>query len=278
VTTVPLPGGLRARLWSRGDDWVSNQVFWRGWDGYEPEMSRLFWRLATTASVTLDVGAHVGYYAILAGIANPAGSVYAFEPHPPVFERLQRNLALNRLRNVCAVKQAVGAADGSAPFFYVPGIVPCSSSLSAEFMSGAARLVSRQVTVVRLDAFARSHGLGGVDLVKLDTETTEADVLAGLGQLLAGGPDIFCEVLPQADGDALTRILEPACYSFYLLTEAGPQRRPRVISDRRWPNHLFTTREDSDIASLSAIQSTTEAERAVARRLLARLRGSGGVG
>jgi hypothetical protein len=30
-----LPNGRTARLWSRADDWVSNQIYWRGWNGYE---------------------------------------------------------------------------------------------------------------------------------------------------------------------------------------------------------------------------------------------------
>jgi FkbM family methyltransferase len=42
----------------------------------------LFWRLACKARVTLDIGAHVGYYSVLAGMANPAGTVFAFEPLP----------------------------------------------------------------------------------------------------------------------------------------------------------------------------------------------------
>ena len=252
VTTMTLPGKRRARLWSRGDDWVSNQVFWRGWDGYEPEMATLFWRLATAASVTLDVGAHVGFYAILAAIANQGGSVFAFEPLPPVFERLQHNVAMNRLQNVTALRQAAGAVDGWAPFFHLPGIVPCSSSLSESFMHSHPVLESLPVSVVRLDTFAREHRVAAIDLVKLDTETTEPDVLIGMGALLADNrPDIFCEVLRRSDADALTSILQPLGYSFYLLTDAGPERRWQVTAHQLWRNHLFTPRDGSVIARLA---------------------------
>jgi FkbM family methyltransferase len=251
TTTMILPGGRRAHLFSRGDDWVPNQVFWRGWDGYEPEMTPIFWRLAAAAGVTLDVGAHVGFYAILAAIANERGSVFAFEPLPPVFARLQRNLALNRLHNVTALQQAAGAIDGSAPFFHVPGVIPCSSSLSPSFMRGHRVLESLTVPVVRLDTFAQAHGIAAIDLIKLDTETTEPDVLIGLGQLLQSSrPDIFCEVLYGAEGEALTTILRPLGYSFYLLTDAGPKRASEVTAHQVWRNHLFTTRDSSAIARL----------------------------
>ena len=252
MTTMVLPGRRRARLWSRGDDWVPNQVFWRGWDGYEPEMTPIFWRFATAARVTVDVGAHVGFYAILAAIANEHGSVFAFEPLPSVFERLQRNLALNGLENVIALQHAAGAIDGRAPFFHVPGVLPCSSSLSESFMRGHPVLESLQVPVVRLDTFAREHELANIDLIKLDTETTEPDVLVGMGSLLGSSrPDIFCEVLERAAADALTGILEPLGYSFYLLTDAGPQRRSEVTPHELWRNHMFTTRDGSAIGSLA---------------------------
>src|SRR6188472_430642 len=82
---MTLPDGGWARIWSRGDDWVSNQVFWRGWDGYQREVTSLFWGLARTSDVTVDVGAHVGYYTLLAAAANPSATVYAFETLATVF-------------------------------------------------------------------------------------------------------------------------------------------------------------------------------------------------
>src|SRR5262249_7372061 len=72
-----LPNGRTLRLWSRGDDWVSNQVYWRGWDGYDPETIPLFFRMARRAQTILDVGAYVGFYTLLAALANPWAGVYA---------------------------------------------------------------------------------------------------------------------------------------------------------------------------------------------------------
>jgi FkbM family methyltransferase len=246
VTRMILPDGRRARLWSRGDDWVSNQVFWRGWDGYDAEVAPLFWRLAREARVTLDIGAHVGYYSVLAGMANPAGTVFAFEPLPAVFARLQRNLRLNHLERVTAVRAAAGAIDGSAEFFHVPGIIPSSSSLSAEFMRGTEGLSAVPVTVMRMETFLAGHGVTDLDLVKLDTETTEPDALRGFGPLLAAArPDIICEVLTRADVAALTEILAPLGYRFHLLTDAGPTPRAAIVPDPHWLNYYFTARQAS---------------------------------
>jgi hypothetical protein len=61
VTATP-PNGSRMWLWSRGDDWIANQVYWRGWAASEPEALPLFYALAEEAEVILDIGAHVGIY------------------------------------------------------------------------------------------------------------------------------------------------------------------------------------------------------------------------
>ena len=239
VTSVHLPSG-RARFWSRGDDWVSNQVFWRGWNGYEPEVSGVFWWLALNARLTIDIGAHVGYYSVLAATASRDGIVYAVEALPAVFERLQRNLALNRLDHVIAVPVAAGNLNGTADFYHLPGRIPSSSSLSETFMQDAAGTTSTAVTVVSVDALIDPERWSLVDLVKIDTETTEPDVLAGMtGILGASAPDIVCEVLPTADVRALTSVLEPFGYEFFLLTSAGLVRRARIEPSAMWHNYLF---------------------------------------
>src|SRR5712691_1902353 len=103
-----LPNGRRLRLWSRADYWVSNQVFWRGWSGYEPETAPLFFEMAQRARLIVDVGAYVGYYSLLGAHANPEGLVLAFEPLPSNFFRLRSNVDRNRLANVRCVPAALG--------------------------------------------------------------------------------------------------------------------------------------------------------------------------
>ena len=237
-----LPNGRTLVLWSRADDWISNQIFWRGWDGYEPETSRMLFQLALRARVTIDVGAYVGLYALLAAHANPAGQVHAFEPHPSVFERLNLNVRLNDVGNVTCHPVAAGATGGSADFHYVPGGLPSSSSLSLPFMAQAGLpLEHRRVPVVTIDSFSREAALEHVDLVKMDTESTEPDVLEGMVSVLElHHPHIVCEVLAgRADEGRLEAILRPLGYRFYVLKEGGPVQADHVRAEAGWLNHLF---------------------------------------
>lgn len=251
TVTSRLPNGRVLRLWSRGDDWVSNQVFWRGWDGYEPETGPLFFRLAQRSEVTLDVGAYVGYFTLLAAHANPSARVFAFEPMKAIAARLRHHVACNRLSNVECTEAAVGECEGTAEFFHTPRPFPTSSSLSREFM-GTTGIVSSRVTVLALDRFLRDRNVGRVDLVKIDTESTEPQVLRGMRDCLERDrPTLVCEVLKDRGAEQpLEAVLGPLGYRYYLLTPDGPVLRDRIEGHPDWLNYLFTTQGPERVAQL----------------------------
>lgn len=243
-----LPNGRTLRFWSRGDDQVANQVFWRGWRGYEPETAPLFYDLARRAGVVLDVGAHVGFYALLAAHANPSARVLAFEPLPSAAARLRRNVAENGVTNVELFECALGDEKGTARLFHQPesaGGIPTSSGLAAEFFEspyfvehGVAP--ATEVAVRTIDEVARELNLVRVDLIKIDTETTEPAVLAGArGVLERDRPDLIFEVLPgHGTAAPVERLLAPLGYEFYLLGEQGPVRRAHVEEHPTLWNYL----------------------------------------
>jgi FkbM family methyltransferase len=245
-----LPNGRILKLNSKGDDWVSNQVFWRGWQGYEPETVPLFYKLAEQSTVMFDVGAYVGFFTLLAAHANPNARVFAFEPMTAIYQRLCQNIELNALQNVNTNFGAVGAEEGEAEFFHQEGTdLPTSSSLSFEFMQASENLVSTKVKVFQLDKFAQENGIEKIDLMKVDTETTEPDVLIGAKNLLKKHqPDIVCEVLAgRAEGQKLKEILVPLGYKFYLLTSEGATEREEIEGHPDFLNYLFTPKTASEL-------------------------------
>lgn len=238
----PLPNGRQLMLWSRGDDWVSNQLYWRGLAGYEPETVDVFVRYASAARVVIDVGAYVGFYTLLAAQTNPQCRVYAFEPHPQAYARLTRNVTLNRVSNVECLELAAGGVEGESRLWSVRSELPTSSSLSRDFMAAHADVGPIAVRAVRLDRFLDARGAGPVGLVKIDTESTEPQVLCGLGDLLGRDrPAIICEVLPErGSGPELERLLAPLGYRYHVLTSDGPRRTHHIEPHSKWLNHLFT--------------------------------------
>ena len=245
ITSVELPNGRNLKLEAATEDWIPTQLFWRGWTGYEPEMTGIFFRLAESARTVLDVGAHAGFYSLLAGLANPNADVFAFEPLARVFERLERNVQLNGLSKVKCFQGAVGANEGVQEFYFPDQVQPVSSSLRSDmllatFPDGAIQHVP--VSVVTLDGFVAEHRIAQVDLVKLDTERTEHDVLAGARELLARDrPSIICEVWPDAGNQReLEAILRPLGYRFFHLLDEGPIERTRIEGSQKALNYMFT--------------------------------------
>ncbi len=249
VTAVALPDGQVLKLDATGEDWIPTQLFWRGWEGYEPEMTALFYRLARGAETIFDVGAHIGFFSLLAALANPATRVFAFEPLARVFGRLERNVALNRLPNVRPLCAALGERPGTQEFYFPDGDEPVSSSLRSDMLLAtlpAGTVQHVPVSVVTLDQIVAQERIARIGLIKLDTERTEHEVLAGGRETLARDrPEIICEVWPDAgNGRQLEDILRPLDYRFYHLLPTGPVARTEIVGSEQALNYLFTVRPD----------------------------------
>ncbi|MEM9523457.1 MAG: FkbM family methyltransferase [Pseudomonadota bacterium] len=69
---------------------------------------------ARPGRVVLDLGAHIGAASI--EFSHHAERVYAFEPHPEIFEELRRNV--RAYPNIVPLRQAANDADGMAELFF----------------------------------------------------------------------------------------------------------------------------------------------------------------
>jgi FkbM family methyltransferase len=235
IVKYKLPNGQLMSFRSYGDDYLLNLIFWKG--SYEPETASLFFNLAGRSNCTVDAGAHVGFYTLMASYANPHGQVIAFEPFPRTHARLEENVRLNGRSNVRCVAAALGGATGSAELCHVadPGI-PSNSSLRL-LDPFDMRCQRTTVPLAMLDDFANKENLPTIDLIKMDTEGTEADVLVGMRERLCRDrPFIICEVLKGvAEVVRLEGLLQPLGYRYYLLSPNGPLLTPKIrpVKDRK---------------------------------------------
>jgi FkbM family methyltransferase len=55
-------------------------------------------KLVKKSSRFYDIGAHFGYYSMLANAINDKISIVAFEPMPGAFHYLKKNCSLNNIR------------------------------------------------------------------------------------------------------------------------------------------------------------------------------------
>jgi FkbM family methyltransferase len=186
---VRLPFGSR---WIARNDAMGRMIL-RG--HFENAECRFLGQFLEPGMVVLDIGAHHGYYSLLASQkVGPTGRVIAFEPSLRERRNLLQHLRLNACANVQVEETALGDTDGSAEFFIVKGKETGCNSLRPPDVRQPTKAV--EVRVARLDDYVRQRNLTSVDFVKMDVEGAELAVLKGATEFLARlpRPIIFCEV------------------------------------------------------------------------------------
>ena len=146
--------------------------------------------LVKSGSRVFDVGANRGHVSLLlANAAGPDGQVLAFEPVEELCRDLNRNLELNRVRNVTVCNTALGETDGEIQFLY-----SSHASTQGKFADAEKGLVVQGATPIRvqqapLDSYARQHGFP--DFVKIDVEGAAGYVLRGASETIARKTAVF---------------------------------------------------------------------------------------
>ena len=126
-------------------------------------------------AVIVDLGAHIGVFAIYAAVTARNARVYAYEPMASFYRLMQDNVRLNcRADAISGFNCAVAGAStdrelylGGTRFFFPTLIAP-------EGAESAARTPVRCTT---LDDIVAVNALSRVDLLKIDIEGAEYEVL-----------------------------------------------------------------------------------------------------
>jgi FkbM family methyltransferase len=185
VPFAPLPVRLPfGSWWLAWNDVCSDAIFTGGFEEAEWHFVERFLQPGMTV---LDIGAHHGFYTLLASQkVGPDGKVVAFEPSPRERKRLLWHLRLNRCRNVQVETFALGSREGEAELFLVVGKDTGCNSLRLPNVTEPIRLV--RVPVVQLDDYLRQNFIEHVDFIKMDVEGAELEVLKGATELLQRKP------------------------------------------------------------------------------------------
>jgi FkbM family methyltransferase len=152
---------------------------------FEPLTSALIRSVSRRKEIFIDVGAHYGFFTILAGLENTQLEVHALEPIPENMEILRRNLELNELSAIRCHEKAASNRVGQAQFqksraadnssFQTHPEVPRLAEIEVETLTLATLLDSRDAAPL---------------LVKIDTDGHEIPILEGLEDSLSRSQDV----------------------------------------------------------------------------------------
>lgn len=165
-----LQGPLRGNRWIKGS---GVNGYWLG--TYELEKQKAFAHIVKLGDVVYDIGAHVGFYTLLASnLVGDTGKVFAFEPLPRNSAYLRKHLALNHRTNAKLFESAVGAQGGAA--------------LLAESESSFSGRIGEKgelpVAIVSIDELVARSEMEPPDIIKIDVEGGEISVLRGAEKML----------------------------------------------------------------------------------------------
>ena len=227
-----------------GNDSIATRIFWCGTSYYDPETVNVFLRLAENAQTILDIGANTGIYGLLAGTNFPNARIHAFEPVPAIYERLKASVQANALHNISVQQSAVSDKTGRVEF-YVPvdsAAFTLSASMNRDFRQQS---IIVNVECTTIDEYARKAKLDRIDLIKLDTESTEHLVLRGAsGTLNNSQPLIVCEVLPDVDQSQKLAAIAPYDYLYFWIGKDALYQKNDLIGDSELQcyNYIFIPR------------------------------------
>lgn len=164
-------------------------------DDYERELVEPISNLVLPGSVTYDVGAHFGFWVLmLSRLRGDTGKVFAFEPSPTNRARLQKNLAINSIKNVEVVPVALSDTIGEATM----------SDIGSMSSIGAGALTIETTT---LDEFCQRHPVP--DFMLVDVEGFAAQVFQGAtGTYRQKFVPVICELHTRGEQATFLRFMQ----------------------------------------------------------------------
>jgi FkbM family methyltransferase len=158
-----------------------------------------------TSKIIWDVGSHIGFHTLsFASLTGKNGKVFAFEPNPINFNRLQENMNRNPnlVDQTVLLTYALSNVDGQSEFIFSGEIENGSSSGShlhnasvPEELFAYEGFQKQLVKTFKADTLISMNEVGIPSVIKIDVEGAEKLVLEGsLNLLLEYKPILLIEV------------------------------------------------------------------------------------
>jgi len=255
VIKITLPNNEKFKLFSKGDDFIPSQAYWKGYDGYEYSIIP-FYYLSTRSKVIIDIGANIGYYSLVAATANINSEIYAFEPVDRIVNRFNKQIEINNFKNIKVEKLVVGDTNDKVSFYIPKGnSMALASSTKKGWVKETEEVIIKSIT---LDNYSKEKKISKIDLIKMDCEFHELEVLRGMKTILEKDkPLILMEILfseskgvkdyfEYSQSKEIEDIMIENSYNFYLITSTKLIRVNKLAYNKIDRNYLFSSKKSKN--------------------------------
>jgi len=215
------------KLYVALSDWAGESIFFLG--KHEDFSAEIFGEQIKKGFICLDVGANIGWHTtLMSRLSGTEGEVHAFEPVPPTFADLEKNVSLNK--------------DGAKVFLNNFGLGDEESTaeihLFKDLPSGHATLAGKAnqasdvfpIRIKTLDSYLEEKNIRRVDFIKVDIEGAEMMFLKGAQKIFEQkrAPVIYMEMTLETSrefgylpNDLIIFLKNKASYQFFRVDEVG---------------------------------------------------------
>lgn len=155
---------------------LENEIFYLG--TYERGTISVMRQFLLPGENFVDVGANIGFISISAAQVLGEGTIWAFEPNPEAREILEKNIALNNIRNIKVLPYALGSSEGQGEIF-INAIAHNRGGATLLDIEKEKRKDGKtySVEIKRLDKLLPENF--SLAMIKIDVEGFEMEVLKG---------------------------------------------------------------------------------------------------
>jgi len=186
---------------------------------YEPFSSEIILNYLVKDSTFVDIGAHFGYYSLLANRVSGV-KIVAVEPVPTTFKILSKNMKLNKVN--CQLHNCAISDKNEDKLL---NITEASDSVGFYQHPMTKTKIMKKVKCVTVDALLKD--IEKVSFIKIDVEGHEMAVLRGMKSTLKKYPNLYLlvELCPQLQINAgyrpeeLIETLDSLGFDTYLINE-----------------------------------------------------------
>ena len=144
---------------------------------WERNSTRTILKNLNLGDTFVDVGAHIGYYSLLASrIVGNKGKVYAIEPDNKNYSLLKKNIKANKYKNIQIIKKAISEKSGRINFYTNDS----NTGDNRTYMNNNKSHISI-IQSATLDSLFPNLK---IDFIKMDIQGSELKALLGMKKIL----------------------------------------------------------------------------------------------